>query len=124
MSRDKQIEEMAKVIKLSLDGLGAGNFNFTGDEISTMFAEVLYNAGYRKAEEIFADLDKTLGELAMKYSDEGFNEYFGVCEEIFTKVIYPIKKKYTEVTERRKGVENSPVDYSTPNVTDQKGEGE
>ena len=46
---DKQaIEEMAKVIKSSLDGLGIGNFNFTGDEISTMFAKALYNAGYRK----------------------------------------------------------------------------
>ena len=42
------IEEMAKVIKSSLDGLGIGNFNFTGDEISTMFAKALYNAGYRK----------------------------------------------------------------------------
>ena len=48
MSKDQQIEEMAKVIKSSLDGLGSGNFNFTGAEISTMFAEHLYNAGYRK----------------------------------------------------------------------------
>lgn len=46
---NKQIEEMAKVIKSSLDGLGCGNFNFTGDEISTMFAKALYNAGYRKS---------------------------------------------------------------------------
>ena len=46
--KDKQIEEMAKVIKSSLDGLGRGSFNFTGEEISAMFAETLYNAGYRK----------------------------------------------------------------------------
>ncbi len=42
------IEEMAKVIKSSLDGLGVGNFNFTGNEISTMFAKALYHADYRK----------------------------------------------------------------------------
>ncbi len=52
MKTDKQaIEEMAKVVKSSLDGLGCGNFNFTGDEISTMFAKALYNAGYRKQSE-------------------------------------------------------------------------
>ena len=48
MSKEKQIEKIAKVIKSSLDGLGCGNFSFTGDEISTMFAKDLYNAGYRK----------------------------------------------------------------------------
>ena len=48
MSEKKQIEEMAKVIKSSLDGLGCGNFHFTGDEISTMFAKSLYDASYRK----------------------------------------------------------------------------
>lgn len=47
---NKQIEKIARVIKSSLDGLGCGNFNFTGDEISTMFATELYNAGYRKQE--------------------------------------------------------------------------
>ena len=45
---NKQIEEMAKVIKSSLDNLGSGNHHFTGEEISTMFAEALYHAGYRK----------------------------------------------------------------------------
>ena len=49
---DKQaVEEMAKDIKSSLDGLGCGNFYFTGDEISIMFAKALYNAGYRKQSE-------------------------------------------------------------------------
>lgn len=52
MSKEKQmIKEMAKVIKSSLDGLGCGNFNFTGDEISAMFAEALYTEGYRKQKE-------------------------------------------------------------------------
>ena len=51
MSKEKQIEGMARVIKSSLDGLGSGTFNFTGDEISIMFAKSLYNAGYRKQNE-------------------------------------------------------------------------
>ena len=65
---NKQIEEMAKVIKSSLDGLGSGNFNFTGDEISLMFAEAIYTAGYRKASDGFALLcekDKRIGELEL-----------------------------------------------------------
>lgn len=70
--RDKQIEEMAKVIKSSLDGLGSGNFNFTGDEISTMFAKALYNAGYRKASdvarEIFEEIEDVLNNIG--YFDE------------------------------------------------------
>ena len=44
MNEKQIIEEMAKVIKSSLEGLGGGNFHFTGDEISTMFAKALYNA--------------------------------------------------------------------------------
>ena len=62
---NEKIEEMAKVIKSSLDGLGSGNFNFTGDEISTMFAEALYNAGYREAFEV-AVFEKKLEETEEK----------------------------------------------------------
>lgn len=51
MSKEKQIEEMAKVIKSSLEGLGSGNFNFTGDEFSIMLAKAIYAAGYRKQKE-------------------------------------------------------------------------
>lgn len=89
MSRDKQIEEMAKVIKSSLDGLGAGDFNFTGDEISAMFAEILYNAGYRKASdvarEIFAELEKII-----EVDNEG-KASFDIRE-----FHHKIEKKYTE----------------------------
>ena len=48
MDKEKQIEEMARVIKSSLEGLGSGNFNFTGDEFSIMLAKAIYAAGYRK----------------------------------------------------------------------------
>ena len=66
------IEEMAKVIKSSLDGLGIGNFNFTGDEISTMFAKALYNAGYRKQEWISVEerLPKD-SERVLVYGEKG-----------------------------------------------------
>lgn len=94
-----------------------------------------------------------LGEYEDKASDLA-EEIFGEIDEIFERQIYEsmwldqngkvlgfvdvfcafecwrdyikpeLKKKYTEVAERRKGVENSPVDCLTPNVTDQKGEGE
>ena len=81
----KQIEEMAKVIRSSMDNLGCGNFNFTGDEISTMFAKALYNAGYRKqsevAEEIFAEIE----------SLEAENRGFSICLDSAVKTALKIK---------------------------------
>lgn len=58
MSEEKQIKEMARVIKSSLDGLGSGNFNFTGYEISTMFAKALYKAGYGKQKELIEENER------------------------------------------------------------------
>jgi hypothetical protein len=128
MSRDNQIEKMAKLLCSTCYETNEEDCKKFEGVCGICDATRLYNAGYRKstelAEEIFVDLGKALAEFAMKYSDEGFYEYFGVCEEIFTKVIYPIRKKYTEVAERRKGVENSPVDCQIPRVTDSKGETE
>lgn len=66
MSKEKQIEGMAKVIKSSLDGLGCGNFNFTGDEISIMFAEHLYNENYRKQSK-WISVEERLPERAEDY---------------------------------------------------------
>lgn len=125
--RDKQIKEMAKDLCALNRECDTCPFQLEGIKcIPKHNAERLIAKGYRKAsdvsEEIFADLDKAIGELAMKYSDEGFNEYFGVCTEILTNVIYPIKKKYTEVSERREDIENSPAGCLTPSVTDSKGE--
>ena len=87
----KQIEEMAKVIKSSMDNLGCGNFNFTGDEISTMFAKALYNAGYRKesevAREIFGEIDRFIHKVL---NDEHY--IMGdMCWDVAE-----LKKKYTE----------------------------
>lgn len=80
MSREKQIEEIAKVIKSSLDGLGCGNFNFTGDEISIMFAEHLYNAGYRKQSE-------NVIELPCKVGDTVYCIEHNIIRECFVKMV-------------------------------------
>lgn len=83
MSRDKQIEEMAK----ALNGCTA---NCTDDcGCSEMeHAEVLYNAGYRKstdvAEEIFAEIDKL---LAVDRNGEA---------NLDVRALQRLKKKYTE----------------------------
>ena len=68
MSRDKQIEEMAKIIcRSNRDGICGYDghhcdFNCGNYQLATIF----YNAGYRKstdvAEEIFAEIEKTFKE--------------------------------------------------------------
>ena len=96
----KQIEEMAKVIKSSMDNLGCGNFNFTGDEISTMFAKALYNAGYRKesevAREIFGEIEKILLDNHIgHYKTTKDTWTYNFNNEILTEIA-ELKKKYTE----------------------------
>lgn len=97
--RDKQIEEMAKVIKSSLDGLGSGNFNFTGEEISTMFAKTLYNAGYRKASdvarEIFKEIEKLMNKLDKRHI---------ACGN--PKQAWGVRSAMTELTELKKKYES------------------
>lgn len=47
----------------------------------------------------------------------------GIYPAFAKSTINKIAKEMLEVAERREGVEESPVDSSTPSVTDQKGEG-
>ena len=58
--RDKQIEEMEKIIQPIIDNCWAKDWFPNGDEI----AEALYNAGYRKASdvarEIFEEIEKLI----------------------------------------------------------------
>ena len=124
MSRDKQIEEMAKVIHDS-DLKGNDTFPmYLSDCLRkhggtrTNEAVALYNAGYRKstdvAEEIFAEIERSIFRLETPYQtlyciDDGF--------------IAELKKKYTDVAERREVSENNTVRCFHPSVTDQKGEG-
>lgn len=96
MSRDKQIEEMANIMKMSLDGLGNGTHNFTGFEISTMFAKALYNAGYRKVPEgaivlTRAELD-ALNEYTEKLKREYAREIWAETHNIILKVIGAVDK--------------------------------
>ena len=60
MSRDKQIEEMAKVIQPFIDDRWEKDMFPNGEEI----AELLYNAGYRKtsevAREVFEEIEKQI----------------------------------------------------------------
>lgn len=65
----EQIEEMANIMKMSLDGLGSGTFNFTGFEISTMFAKALYNASYRKVPEGAMILTRAELDALNKYQE-------------------------------------------------------
>ena len=84
MSRDKQIEEMAKVIEQArikaTDTTNSMNYGFGG-----WYAKELYNAGYRKAEdvarEIFEEIERLTKNHGITYTQ---------------KVIAELKKKYTE----------------------------
>lgn len=81
MSREKQIEEMAKVMRshCEIDNQ-CGSCHF--ETCNECFAEVLYNAGYRKASEIFQEIEneiknhgicyahRKIAELKKKYMEE------------------------------------------------------
>lgn len=89
MSREKQIEEMAKAIDKSYWRIEQ---DFTGCHInSTEIAKALYNAGYRKstdfAEEIFAEIDKVVYQLMN-------NLNYSIGDTVYD--IAELKKKYTE----------------------------
>ncbi len=87
MNRDKQIEEMAKII---------GDCKSVKDEICDKYlkcadckASRCYNAGYRKASDIFEEIDKQLAFLK-KYG------YANQTAQLAFDVIAELKKKYTE----------------------------
>ena len=89
MSRDKQIEEMAKTLNEATFGV---NKHIIADHIHKPeaieeIATHLYNAGYRKstdlAEEIFAEIEEAVGDIINRFP--------------FAKIKYlELKKKYTK----------------------------
>lgn len=89
--KDKQIEEMANIMKMSIDGLGSGTHNFTGFEISTMFAKALYNAGYRKASDVARKIFEEIEDLLFKRYRIDMSSYdnMGLLEKLAE-----LKKKY------------------------------
>lgn len=138
MSRDKQM--INDLIEIFDEEYGKRNLITPQNTAEKMTAK-----GYRKstdvAEEIFAEIEELFHILV---GNETGKEFYSIVASEYAE----LKKKYTEVAERRevsenntvrcfhpsvtesqreaerrKGVENSPVDCSTPSVTDQKGEG-
>ena len=79
MSREKQIEDMARIID--------DNHGFIVSSVET--AEALYTAGYRKASdvarEIFEEIEKNMVSI-------DFNRFRAMGRRTFAK----LKKKYTE----------------------------
>lgn len=65
--------------------------------------ETLYNAGYRKAEEvrketakeILDEISNALHDMAMAYADKGRKDYYAVCEYVDLKIISKIIQKYS-----------------------------
>ena len=149
MSREKQIEKMAKAVCELYKDFGSceacdAELDIDGEPcIHECFAKAFYNAGYRKAsdvaEEIFAEIERSIFRLETPYQtlyciDDGFiaelkkkytdvAERREVSENNTVRCFHPSVTESQREAERRKGVENSPVDCSTPSVTDQKGEG-
>jgi hypothetical protein len=109
MSREKQIEEMAKdILKCGCVGtcLECEYATLAEDDcacIDVKIAEGLYNAGYRKAsdvaEEIFAEIEHTARAaiILLKFEkDEKLRNTKTECYEDLLGYIAELKKKYTE----------------------------
>jgi hypothetical protein len=92
MSRDKQIEEMSKLICLSYN-TDACKICEDSDLCSVQYeAQRLYNAGYRKtedvADEIFADIQKSVIHRILN------DEHYSL--DSFTTDLDELREKYTE----------------------------
>ncbi len=89
MSRDKQIDEMAKAIEQArikaADTTNSMNYGFGG-----WYAKELYNVGYRKASEVAREIFEEILK-AHKYCGRQYNGW-----ALFKEKIAELKKKYTE----------------------------
>ena len=115
MSKDKQIEEMARLTKrhCTIDNM-CGSCDW--ETCNECLSEALYNAGYRKAsevaEEIFAEIEEMLNlqakivcETRDKYSEtnEPLLSFIAMLDgriyslRVVEEHIAELKKKYTEV---------------------------
>ena len=94
MSRDKQIEEMEKIIG-SREEVAVWS-PFKTDE---QLAEELYTAGYRKstefAEEIFAEIEQVMSSLDRRYMASGNPKQSWGVRGAMTEIA-ELKKKYTK----------------------------
>lgn len=105
MREQEQIEEMANYYcEYCKKQTGEKFCEHIDDKSCNIFfeAELFYNAGYRKSEEvrketakeILDEIDNALHDLAMAYADKGHKDYYAVCEYVHLKVISKITKKY------------------------------
>lgn len=91
MSRDKQIDEMAKIVD--------DNHGFIVSSVET--AILLYNAGYRKSEEVAKGIICDIEVLLSVYTDNmELSETMRTLIEVIKRyLVAELKKKYTETTE-------------------------
>lgn len=88
--KEKQIEEMAKDIYatgVAIDGIDIAYGVHDNDDHFHRMASELYEAGYRKANDVLERADDLLHDLAMEYAERGYMDYFCVCENVHHKVI-------------------------------------
>ena len=90
MSRDEQIEKMAKDLGIAFQLAGTTRFGAV--------AEVLVEAGYRKASEIFEEIDKILSHKRDFNCSEIALGYEWAMAEVRRQYI-ELKKKCTEDVE-------------------------
>lgn len=89
MSREKQIEEMAKVICENIDRIDG-------------LAEALYNAGYRKASEVAREIFEEIDNILYKFSYPSLtaigkiNVMQAEGYHLRTRDYAELKKKFTE----------------------------
>ena len=83
MNKDKQIKEMAKTLGIAFQLAGTTRFG----EV----AEVLVNAGYRKASEVAREIFEEIDEIAYRYLNDA--DYSG-GDMIYD--LNELKKKYQE----------------------------
>lgn len=94
MDREKQIEEMAKVIDKSPWKLDQ---DFAGCHINSFeIAESLYNAGYRNQSEVAMEIFEEIYKLTYRLSND---EHYTIGDMIWD--IDELKKKYTDINQRK-----------------------
>ena len=99
MSRDKQIEEMAKILcdNYSMGECMVDTFDcLEGHCEKRERIEALYNAGYRKtsevAREVFEEVHESIKAERFHHNNFGYLVYL----EDIDRILAELKKKYTE----------------------------
>lgn len=105
MNKDKQIEEMAKTMCFQRESCAVTSCTEVNCE-TTWLAENLYNAGYRKASEIFEEIEKIIDKHYNKHifgsndlEDEEIEAVINFSDDV-TYDIDKLKKKYESEGER------------------------